>query len=274
MGGKSRKPENRRRRKRVKETKKGSKPGKSQTRVFWRKFKWLEPKLKKIARQKDKKLNEWERMNLAYRDYLKGTLFLPLFDVFLKKGRNKIEGAEGRAERLKEKNTPPEVVDRTRQYARDAKRYYNWKTFHVGMNDIAKRFKEGKEKNLEVLSRMFRQQKRKKEPDIEIVEFEPSNDNTTKEKQRGIILSFKKIEAGSTPSSDRIAFPKQRIAIERMENGKIVKLGDPRKYYDKEKIRARWGKDRLKDQEKKPENIKKRQEIMNYLNKLLEKANK
>jgi len=92
---------------------------------------WIEKEMEK-AEKRGKQISRWEAENRAYRNYyLKARGYAPLFDPFFRHSMRNIRRLEEKSMGFFSRVTP-ETVER-------AKRYYNWKTFHVGMEKIRRK---------------------------------------------------------------------------------------------------------------------------------------
>lgn len=182
------------------------------------------------------KMSHWEAVNRAYGEYLQGTLFEPLWEIHFANAKGRVRQAQ-----------------RNNRNVRGAESYHNWKTFHVGMDKAIRAFGE---KNIEALARMIANSRKK---GFEFRTFKPTGEY--------IELGF---ERPARPTESRNIFKKipEFIAIELMQNGKIIKIGDASKYaeehirYDPEYVEA------VKKTDKSPEKIKEYQKIMDQLNAL------
>lgn len=142
----------------------------------------------------ERRKSGWLAEQEAYKNYIKPTVFSPLFEAFHKFGVREIE--------------------RAKKTSRDTKPIENafaWHTFHIQMKKAVKKY--GSE-NIASLAKMF---SKAEGAEIRIRSFRPES--------KAIILTVDlPVETELKP------FLRERIAIEEMKNGKITKIGSPVKY--------------------------------------------
>lgn len=199
----------------------------------------VEKLLKEHIKGADKlrKLEPWVSEQKAYADYLQGTGLQALFDVFFESAMRKL-----RREERKSMRNPKVAIA--------IKRKYNWRTFHIGMRDTIRFF--GPE-NIYSLAKMMQRAKKAK---IKILDFYP---------KRNHMLLHVEIPFGEK----RL---RELVAIERMENGRITKLGDPVKYMISAEVKEEYfkGGSWFLEHEREPETAERYERIRLALNRLLE----
>ncbi len=213
---------------------------------------WAE-KIMKEAEEKGKPISFWEAENRAYRNYyLKARGYEPLFDAFFRYSKRAIRQLERKSHNFFSAVTP-ETIER-------AQRYHNWKTFHVGMNKLRRKWGD---KNIEALVRMVKNSKRF---GVEFRDFRPKKGHVeiwfsrpSTPKESGVL---------GTRYQDRI----ELVAIEAMKGGKITQVGGTLKY-DKyaAQVDADFGYStdwEAFDQQ--PAQVKEHLRIMTWLNRLIE----
>ncbi|RLG69725.1 MAG: hypothetical protein DRO07_01750 [Candidatus Iainarchaeum archaeon] len=190
-----------------------------------------EPKLRGLERKEP-----WVANQRAYLDYVRNTELDSLFEVFFESAMRKIQGEH------KKRQRNPKVE-------RAIKRKYDWRTFHIGMRDVTRHF--GYE-NIVSLARAIR---RAKQVGIKILDFYPE--------KNWILLHLElPVKGGKL---------REAVAIEQMEKGRIVKLGDPVKYW----VSGEVGKKHFKggawfaEHEREPAIVERYNKIMHTLNELM-----
>jgi len=155
----------------------------------------------------------WEKMNRAYSEFIAGTPFEQAWRIYFNEGLSRVRH------------------DKRRAYGnvRGVQGYYNWENFHLRMGHAAREL--GGDAHLEAIGKMVNNTKG---TGVKITSFHP----------KGGVIDITLQE-----TDKRVSDIYHNVAIERMENGRITRVGDPEKY-DKRMINEFHGGDASKLEER------------------------
>ena len=195
----------------------------------------MEHTKKELRLRRLERKEPWVANQKAYLDYIRNTELDSLFEAFFESAMRKIQ-----LERKKRQRNP--------KVESAIKRKYDWRTFHIEMRDVIRHF--GYE-NIVSLARAIR---RAKEEGIKILDFYPE--------RNWVLLHLElPVKGGKL---------REVVAIEQMEKGKIVKLGDPVKYWISEELAEKHFKSGawFTEHEREPAVAERYNRIMHTLNEL------